>query len=271
MAPDLRGYNTSDKPDITDLNNYDMGELVHDIKGLIEGYYKNGKGKAVLVAHDWGAIISWVLTSTYPEVVEKLIVLNVPHPVSMQREIGQLPLKTIYAQLKKSWYILFMQLGFSIPENYFKNDNYRALAFAYLDLAKKGILTMEDYHHYVKGWAQPDALDAMMAYYKGFMTGKFANAIKMKLGYPDARRYPKVGQTLEAPLEQQKVKVPTLILWGKDDLALIEETADLSFKYYIDESVKPKSKIIKFEAGHFIALEIPNTVIQEIEQFVTQQ
>ncbi|KAG2381919.1 hypothetical protein C9374_005711 [Naegleria lovaniensis] len=275
MAPDLRGYNGTEKPDVNNLANYDIGEFVHDVKGLIDGYYGNNEAhnrKAVVVAHDWGAVIAWALASTYPQVVEKLIILNVPHPSTLTKTITTLPVNRIFAQLRKSWYIFFMQLGFSIPEEYFSREGFKKLSFAFASLAKQNILSIEDYHYIVSAWSQPNCLQGMIAYYRGFLTGKVSNYLKMKLfGMKDQRRYPMVGNTMDGPLENQTVKVPTLILWGKDDIALIEETADLSFKYFVDESVKSKSKLQKFDAGHFVMLEIPNKINEEIEKFISNR
>lgn len=274
MAPDLRGYNRTEKPDVNNLANYDIGELVHDIKGLIDGYYGNDEAKpnnrkAIVVAHDWGAIIAWSLASTYPQVLEKLIILNVPHPNTLSGPITTLPVSRIFAQMRKSWYIFFMQLGFSIPEEYFSREGFRKLSFAFADLAKQNILSIEDYHYIVNAWSQPNCMQAMIAYYRALLTGKVSNYVKMKLlGMKDQRRYPMVGNTLDGPIENQTVKVPTLILWGKDDIALIEETADLSFKYYVDESVKSKSKLLKLDAGHFVMLQIPKQINEEIEKFI---
>ena len=75
VALDLRGYNDSDKP--ASLSAYQMSEFIQDIKSVITGL---GYEDCILVAHDWGGAIAWNFAYAYPEMVEKLIVLNIPHP-----------------------------------------------------------------------------------------------------------------------------------------------------------------------------------------------
>ena len=75
VAPDLRGYNDSDKPQA--VSAYAMTELVRDVAGLIRGL---GYESCVLVGHDWGGAIAWHVAYAHPERVNRLIVMNIPHP-----------------------------------------------------------------------------------------------------------------------------------------------------------------------------------------------
>ena len=97
-APDQRGYNLSDKPEGVDA--YRIDTLAGDILGLIEAA---GQDKAVIVGHDWGAAVAWHLATYYPERVEKLCILNVPHPSVMVQT-----LRKGFVQLRKSWYMFFL-------------------------------------------------------------------------------------------------------------------------------------------------------------------
>src|SRR5947209_1479347 len=90
VAPDLRGYNDTDKP----RWGYDVRTLTRDIEGLIKGL---GHERAIIVGHDWGGIIAWVFALRYPHMTERLIAMNAPHPAAMMREF-----RTLKA-LRKRW------------------------------------------------------------------------------------------------------------------------------------------------------------------------
>src|SRR5471032_562929 len=96
MAPDMRGYNLSDKP--RGLQAYRADVLAKDIVGLIDSA---GRQTAVIVGHDWGGAVAWSVAMRHPERVSRLVVLNCAHPVAMLRR-----LRHDRAQLRKSWYIL---------------------------------------------------------------------------------------------------------------------------------------------------------------------
>ena len=104
VALDLRGYNDSDKPKAQSA--YVMDEFIKDIEGVITGL---GYDKCVLVGHDWGGAIAWHFAYSRPQMVEKLIVLNMPHPARMAEGL-RTP-----GQLLRSWYMFFFQLP-EIPE-----------------------------------------------------------------------------------------------------------------------------------------------------------
>ncbi len=84
VAPDLRGYNLSDKP--TGGEQYAMRRLVEDVVAVIRHV---GKDKAVIVGHDWGGAIAWQFAMYVPEMTERLIILNMLHPWCLVRELAQ--------------------------------------------------------------------------------------------------------------------------------------------------------------------------------------
>lgn len=86
VAIDLRGYNESDKP--AGVENYAMPKLVGDVKAVVEHF---GKKQAVIVGHDWGGAIAWTFAMQHPEITERLIILNVPHPAALARELAKNP------------------------------------------------------------------------------------------------------------------------------------------------------------------------------------
>jgi pimeloyl-ACP methyl ester carboxylesterase len=100
VAPDQRGYATSDKPE--GIRAYHLDELARDTVGLIDHY---GREDAVVVGHDWGAAVAWWVALQHPQRVRRLVVMNVPHPTVFERT-----LRTNLGQLKRSWYMGFFQL-----------------------------------------------------------------------------------------------------------------------------------------------------------------
>jgi pimeloyl-ACP methyl ester carboxylesterase len=86
VAVDLRGYNQSDQP--KGVENYTLDKLVEDVSAVIKHFRQE---KAILVGHDWGGAIAWTFAMTHPEQTERLIVLNLPHPKGMLRELANNP------------------------------------------------------------------------------------------------------------------------------------------------------------------------------------
>ena len=185
VAPDQRGYNLSDKP--RGVASYQIDHLTADIVALIHSL---GRARATLVAHDWGGAVAWRTAMDYPEAVERLVVMNAPHPVALAKALKDDP-----AQRLKSWYMFAFQapwlpealLGLWPPATArltFRGTAVRRDAFSAADLAVMAAAL-----------AQPGALRAMIHWYRaGFR-------------YRPARR-------------TQVIEAPTLVLWAEDDFAL---------------------------------------------------
>ncbi len=86
VAIDQRGYNKSDKP--TGVENYTVDKLVGDVRAVIEHF---GRDKAIIVGHDWGGIVAWSFAMAHPEMTDRLIILNLPHPKGLHRELANNP------------------------------------------------------------------------------------------------------------------------------------------------------------------------------------
>src|SRR4029453_19536275 len=99
VAPDLRGYNESEKP--AGVAAYAMPELVADVEGLIPPF---GGRDAAIVGHDWGGAVAWYVAMERPALTRKLAVLNCPHPAIMMQHLRRNP-----RQLARSWYLFFFQ------------------------------------------------------------------------------------------------------------------------------------------------------------------
>jgi epoxide hydrolase 4 len=176
VALDLRGYNLSDKP--KGVESYDMRLLLGDVAAVIRHL---GREKATVVGHDWGGAIAWGFAMAFPDMVERLIVLNLPHPRGLMRELARNP-----EQQKNSAYAR----AFQQPDAH-KQLTPEALAFWVRDpeVRKK----------YVEAFKRSD-LEAMLSYYK--------------------RNYPKEPY-VEDPSPVVKVKCPVLLIHGLKDTALL--------------------------------------------------
>jgi epoxide hydrolase 4 len=225
-VPDQRGYNLSDKP--LWLMSYSRDELAKDVIGLIDAA---GREKAVVIGHDWGAAVAWWLANVYPQRLEKLVILNVPHHEIMVKNLLINP-----AQMLKSWYIGAFQMPL-LPEAISTFNNFEAVTKAMQETARPGTFTEADMEQYRKAWSQPGALTAMINYYR---------AAPWAIN-PDNPR----------------IHMPTRIIWGKKDAFLGAEMAQPSADlcddaelYFIDE------------ATHWVQHEEPERVNQLILEFL---
>lgn len=191
-APDQRGYNLSDKPRGTRSYNLDM--LAQDIVGLIDAA---GVERACVAGHDWGAMVTWWLGTNYAERLEKMAVLNVPHPVVFPTFLRSHP-----TQMLKSWYMLFFQMPY-LPEFALRKMGRRALR----DTSKPGTFWEEDLERYQKAWDQPGAMTAMINWYRAMA---------------------RPGRHLS--IADHKVRVPTLMIWGEEDTFLDQRMAEPSIE-----------------------------------------
>ncbi len=153
VAPDLRGYNETDKP----RKGYDVPTLLSDIKGLITGL---GREKSVIVGHDWGGALAWSFASNYPAMTERLIVMNAPHPGAFLREMRT------FRQLRKSWYIFAFQLPW-LPEYLLLRDHANNVGRILLEAAvHKEVFSHEDIDLYRHVMSKPGAMTAALNYYR---------------------------------------------------------------------------------------------------------
>ncbi len=197
VAPDQRGYNLSEKPEGIDA--YSVDEMALDVVGLIDAM---GRESAHVVGHDWGAAVAWWLALTRPERVRRLVVINVPHPSVFAREV-----RGNRKQLRKSWYIFAIQVP-ALPERLaFGRRTRQRFSRAIAGTANPGSFTPDYLAHLREAWAQPGAAQGMLNWYRA-----------------SVRRRP-------GRLTDKRVHVPTLIIWGRKDVALsdsmVQPSADL--------------------------------------------
>ncbi len=240
VALDMRGYNLSSKP--AGLESYEIRILVEDLRALREHL---GHKKIFLVGHDWGGAIAWACALAHPEDVEKLVVINAPHPAVFERELRQNP-----AQQKASQYMLM----FRSPEaeQFLSASNYAALVEAVLAHGlRQGYLNEEDRKAYLEAWSQPGALTGGLNYYRA------------------ARIGPLLGESGPAPVKYLRdfpsltVEMPTLVVWGEKDPYLL--TGNLEG---LEEFV-PRLTLKRIPDGsHWVVHEKPALVNALIREFI---
>ena len=241
VAPDTRGINLSDKP--TDVAAYHGKHLVEDMRQLIGAL---GHERAIVVAHDWGGAAAWNLAAWHPEVVEKLVILNSPHPVLYARELANNP-----EQQAASQYMLLLRDPKA--ERVLAEDNYRRL-FHQLDGWKKSAKppSAQDLEEYRKAWTQPGALTAGL------------NSYRATPLHPPTKNDAGVDAS-KLSAEKFTIRVPTLVIWGMDDTALRPGLLDGLDRFVPDLTIE------RIEgASHWVAHESPDRVNALIRNFVAR-
>src|SRR5262249_49109702 len=182
VAPDMRGYNLSDKPE--KVESYGVRVIVEDVRALAE---KLGAKKFVLVGHDWGGVIAWAFAAAHPEMLEKLIIVNAPHPTVFGRELAKNP-----DQQKASAY--FNLLTSPAAEPTLSANNFQALVSLFKDWAND-----DDRKAYLENWNR--SITGGLNYYR-------ASQLKSPVGGAAAE----VSPALRAPM---MISTPTLVIWGE--------------------------------------------------------
>jgi len=232
VAMDLRGYGDSDKP--TKVSEYKFELLEKDIYDFVVAL---GREKCTLVGHDWGGGICWGVASTYPEIVEKLIILNCPHPSAFAKK-----LQSSLSQFFKSWYIFLFQLPY-LPEMFFHNEDLNCFRRMFQNADKKCSVNDEDLEGFKYTFSKKGAWTPPINYYRNSFTAK----------------------GLLNPPKMDKIKAPTLIIWGENDLALEKDLPQLSGEFVDNLQIKYVEK-----ANHFVQQDKPDEVNKLIEAFVTK-
>ena len=228
VALDLRGYNESDKP--SKQSAYVMDEFIKDIEGVIKGL---GYDRCVLVGHDWGGAIAWSFAYAHPDMVERLIVLNLPHPAKFA-EGFRTP-----QQLLRSAYIFFFQLPL-LPELLLQASDYQPIETAFKGMAvNKSAFTQADIEAYKNAAAKRGALTATLNYYRN------------------------VWQQGLLSHNWGILEVPTLMIWGEDDTALGKELTYGTEAYVRDFQIKYISN-----CSHWVQQEQPQLVNQYMREFL---
>jgi pimeloyl-ACP methyl ester carboxylesterase len=199
IIPDQRGYNLSGKP--AGIANYSIDLLARDVVGVLD---KVAGTKAFVVGHDWGAAVSWYLAARYSDRIHRAAILSVPHPRVFIKNLILNP-----TQFRKSWYMFLFQLPW-LPEFIVRRRDWALLVRALRDTSAPGLFSDSDLEQYKESWARKGALTAML------------NSYRAALLRPSK---------LALDRESSRVKLPVLLIWGKNDQFAVEAMARESLQY----------------------------------------
>jgi len=245
VAPDMRGYNLSDKP--SRVEDYQIDVLVEDVIGLIRHFRRS---KATIVGHDWGAGVAWAVAQRHPEHVSRLAVLQVP-PAAAWR--ANLTLK----QLWRSWYMFFFQLP-RLPEWLIRRNNFVSVERVFKEkVVRNGSFTDWDIEAYKEALRRPGALTGAINYYR-------ANVFRLMRRSKPAITAQPVG---EEGKNSGRIRVPTLFIYGEQDFAILPETVR-GVEKYIDA---PYREVRIPDSGHWVQNEAVSEVNDAIMEFLHSQ
>ncbi|MDQ3953529.1 MAG: 4-alpha-glucanotransferase [Actinomycetota bacterium] len=229
VAPDMRGYNLSDKP--PGVGAYRIRNVVRDVDELVEHL---GGGRAHVVGHDWGAVVGWYFAMAHPLALDRLAILNGPHPQRYVRAMSP-------RQMKRSWYIGFFQLPW-LPERFVSRDDYALLRklFRY-DPARRDAFTDEDVELYVEAARRSDDLRYPINYYRALLRPNPLPALRWRV-----------------------IERPVQVIWGEKDRFLEPALADP------DRTWVPDARVHRLpEASHWVHHDEPAEVNRLLAEFLS--
>lgn len=234
IAPDQRGYARSSKPE--GVANYTPTLIVGDMLALADHC---GADRFVLAGHDWGGAAAWMAAINHPHRIERLIILNAPHPLIFQRTMFDDPDQRAASQYIRA----FRDPGIEAHVA-------RIGVEAYFDRTFVGhanpVKFAEERTHYLDQWSQPGALTAMYNWYR-------ASPIIV----PAMDEDPPRPAFLDRPFPP--MQMPVLMIWGLADTALKPSQLEGI------EALVPDLTLVKVDAGHFVTWEAPDAVNAAIE------
>ena len=239
VAPDMRGYNTSSKPE--GIEQYQPQHMIEDLRALVEDHF--GRKKFILVGHDWGGVVAYPFVSMHPDLVEKLVIINAPHP----NVFGKLLSKN-KDQQSSSQYVLFFRS--KNAEGALSANNYQNLFNVVVTSEMK--FDDDDRQMYRDAWSQPGALTGGLNYYRA-----------------GGLRPPSQGENISELAGEELVtniviiKVPTLVIWAEKDTALTVHNLEGLDEFVPDLTIKRIP-----EGSHWIINEQPDKINSLIRDFI---
>jgi len=236
VALDMRGYGETERP--IQVEEYRIEKLARDVTELIDSL---GQNKATVVGHDWGGAVAWATAMMNPSFVEKLIVMNAPHPTIVQRNAFR-----NYTQMQKSWYMFFFLLE-KAPEKVLSRNNFEILKHVFeISIKRKDRFSLSDIEEYVSSWSKEGGITGGLNYYRANLNEEF---------------WGNLGESIPFP----KIKIPTLQIWAEDDMFLGKELAEGTKEFIVDA---PFSLKVIPNCGHWVQQEAPEEVNQIMEEFL---
>jgi pimeloyl-ACP methyl ester carboxylesterase len=241
FAPDMRGFNLSDKP--AEVEAYRMRNLIGDLRGLVE---ELGIAPFTLVGHDWGGIVSWAFALKHPELLDRFVIMDSPPPFTWNRDLRESPRQRAAVN-----YMVEMSKPPPGPERMVAASD-----FAMLDTMMERIggpdarLSDGERAAYHEAWSQPGALTGGLNYYRAARMGDQVSGGGVPRDY-------------EAKIREQRIEVPTLVIWGENDPALL-----VGLTRGLEEWIPDLRVEILPGAGHWVPYERPREVNTLIRDFV---
>jgi len=228
-AVNMRGYGRSDRP--RGRRAYTIDRLEQDVTDLIDA---SEARSVTLVGHDWGGVVAWSYAMHGARSLDRLVVMNCPHPAAMRRHFNPV-------QALRSWYIAFFQLPV-LPEQMIAANGYRMLEQTIRgSLVHKENVTDDDLAVLRHNAERPGGLTAMLNYYRA-----------MPWSYAELKRR-----------HTRSIDVPTLLLWGERDAALGKELT-----YDTERYVKDLTLRYLPDASHWVQQDAPVAVNAALASFL---
>jgi len=239
VAPDMRGYNLSSKP--KEIEQYQTHYMVEDLRALVEEHF--GRNKCILVGHDWGGVVAYPFANRHPNLVEKLIIINAPHPNVFAKLLAKNK-----DQQKSSQYVLFFRSNRA--EETLSANNYSNL----INIIKTNnmVFTDDDASMYINAWSQPEALTGGLNYYRAASMTPPTKGEKINLLMSE-----------ETFVKSTMINVPTLVIWAENDTALTVHNLEDLDEYIPDLTIKRIS-----EGSHWVINEQPDKINALIRDFI---
>ena len=236
IAPDLRGYGRTDKQ-----GPYDLRTLATDAAALVGAL---GRERATLVGHDWGGMIAWAAAHRAPRVVERLVIVNAPHPATMASELLRNP-----RQLVRSSYVFLYQLPW-LPERLLSSNGGAAVARALRGgSAIRSAWPPDELDRYREAFLRPGVASASLGYYRALSRRPFV---------------------ARAVARENPIAAPTLILWGLEDRFLGEELiAPEKLARWFAPGTAPAIRRLD-GVGHFVQNEAPERVNEHLLSWLAE-
>jgi epoxide hydrolase 4 len=240
-APDMRGYNLSCKP--ADPDAYRMRHLLADIRELVE---ELGIAPLTLVGHDWGGIVSWAFALKYPDLLERLVIIDAPPPFTWNRDLRESP-----KQRDAVNYMVELSKPSPGPEEMLTANDYSMMGNIMRRIGGRSAqLSDSERAAYHEAWAQPGALTGGLNYYRAARMGEQVAAG----GVPEE---------YASKITSQTVEIPTLVIWGENDAVLLP-TLTRGLSEWV-----PRLRVeIIPGSGHWVPYERPDEVNSLIREFV---
>jgi pimeloyl-ACP methyl ester carboxylesterase len=230
-APNQRGYGNTSRP--LRIADYEISHLLEDVTALIDA---SGAKSVTLIAHDWGAAVAWFYAMRPARPIEKLVILNVPHPVLFTKV-----LKTSRQQQLRSWYMAFFQIP-RLPEWMLGRKHAYAIGEIFRRSATdKSRFTPDILAVYRDQASRPGTLTAMLNWYRAAPKG--------------------ISKQLRAGVPQ--IEIPTIVIWGEEDSALGKETTYGTDKYVRDVTIHYLPGV-----SHWVQQDAPERVNELLGSFL---